>query len=171
MSLLSLPLYISSHHFVVPAPNRRAGKTFNTYVKTELYYHREIAPPSAGGADAEAVKNKKALEEVVLKWRSKTQKVQHNVDTGADGFWNESFEWEYERDELAFFRCVSFLISKSLSVDSFPQILDVRGRIREGRQGVDVLFTRRSARLGRMAAGKADGHEGKRCGDDGVGKV
>ncbi|TEB25775.1 PLC-like phosphodiesterase [Coprinellus micaceus] len=46
-----------------PEPNGRRGKTFNTYVRTELFYHRESTP--------------------------KTMKLQHDPELGADGVWHE----------------------------------------------------------------------------------
>jgi phosphatidylinositol phospholipase C delta len=67
--------------FQVPAPNGRAGKTFSTYVRAQLFH--------ASGD---------------LEWRSKSIKTQHSIETGANVIWQSQFEWEYENDEMAFLR-------------------------------------------------------------------
>ncbi|KAF8962864.1 PLC-like phosphodiesterase [Flammula alnicola] len=69
----------------LPAPNGRTGKTFSTYIRAQLFH--------ANGD---------------VNWRSKTIKIQHSAETGADVLWNEQFEWEYERDEMAFLRLLVF---------------------------------------------------------------
>ena len=96
--------------FAVPAPNGRTGKSFEAYICTELFYHREVSPPSAEGDGEVSVAAKStSLENVALRWKSKSISVGHHLEDGADGVWNETWEWEYERDELAFIRYVSHL--------------------------------------------------------------
>jgi len=67
----------------VPAPNGRTGKTFSTYIRAQLFH-----------------------EKGDIEWRSKSVKVQHHVDEGADVLWQEQLEWDYEIDEMAFLRSV-----------------------------------------------------------------
>ncbi|KAF9552821.1 PLC-like phosphodiesterase [Agrocybe pediades] len=69
----------------LPAPNGRAGKTFSTYLKAQLFH-------SGKG----------------LKWRSKTMKVKHDTQHGADAFFHTDLLWEYENDDLAFLRFLVF---------------------------------------------------------------
>ena len=96
--------------FAVPAPNGRTGKSFEAYIRTELFYHREVTPPPAeGDGEVSAAAKSTSLESVALRWKSKSIKVGHHPEDGADGVWNETWEWEYERDELAFIRYVSHL--------------------------------------------------------------
>lgn len=37
-----------------------------------------------------------------------TIKVDHDPELGADGLWDETWEWEYVRDELAFIRLLIY---------------------------------------------------------------
>lgn len=91
--------------YLVPAPNGRTGKTFHAYVRAELFYHREVTPPTPAGEDGVAAAAKStSLESIHLRWKSKSIKVQHHAQDGADGVWNEIWGWEYEKDELAFIR-------------------------------------------------------------------
>ncbi|TEB26399.1 PLC-like phosphodiesterase [Coprinellus micaceus] len=92
----------------IPEPNGRRGKTFNTYVRTELFYHREVDPPAPKDDSASTTSKSTSLEEVILRWKSKTMKLQHDPELGADGVWHEMWEWEYVRDELAFVRLLVY---------------------------------------------------------------
>ncbi|TFK21713.1 phospholipase C [Coprinopsis marcescibilis] len=100
----------------VPAPNRKQGKSFHTYLKVELYYHRDTTPSLfdrakdklAGEGEDVEIAGKTSLEEIKLKWRTKSIKVSHTPGRGADALWNESFELEYETDELAFIRLLIY---------------------------------------------------------------
>ncbi|KDR73079.1 hypothetical protein GALMADRAFT_252526 [Galerina marginata CBS 339.88] len=69
----------------LPAPNGRCGKPFSAYMRAQLLH---------ASAD--------------LEWRSKTIKIQHDPDNGADIAWQTQFEWEYECDEMAFLRLMVF---------------------------------------------------------------
>ncbi|KAF9472618.1 PLC-like phosphodiesterase [Pholiota conissans] len=81
-----LPVIIFDGYLVlVPAPNGRAGKSFSSYIRAQLFH-------SNGD----------------VSWRSKTIKTNHSLETGADILWQERFEWEYEIDDLAFLRLVIF---------------------------------------------------------------
>jgi phosphatidylinositol phospholipase C delta len=75
------------YFILVPAPNGKAGKTFSSYIRAQLFH-----------ANGDIV------------WQSKTVKAHHSLDTGADILWQERFEWEYETDELAFLRCVCLYV-------------------------------------------------------------
>ena len=91
----------------MPPPNGRSGKTFKTYVRAELYYHRDTTSTfsklsESGEADANSKKT--SLEEVKLGWKSKVIKTEDVAGQGADALWNENFEWEYDSDDLAFLR-------------------------------------------------------------------
>lgn len=77
-------------------------------MKSELFYHREVDTPLSDEEAAAASTKTTSLEEVILRWKSKTVKVQHDPELGADGFWNETWEWEYVRDELAFVRLLIY---------------------------------------------------------------
>ncbi|EAU83602.2 phospholipase C [Coprinopsis cinerea okayama7 len=97
----------------LPAPNGREGKSYNTYIKGELYYHRDrtsllekLLPDDS--VEAEGLRSKKCLESVRLKWKSKSEKVKDVPGLGADVVWNETFELEYELDELAFIRLLIY---------------------------------------------------------------
>jgi phosphatidylinositol phospholipase C delta len=68
----------------LPPPNGRADKSFSAYVNAELLHAQQDQ-----------------------KWHSKTVKTQDVPGAGADVMWNERFEWEYERDEMAFLKSVS----------------------------------------------------------------
>ncbi|KAF6747522.1 phospholipase C [Ephemerocybe angulata] len=92
----------------IPAPNGRNGKSFHTYVRTELFYHREVKPLVPTGDTATATSKMASLEEVHLRWKSKSQKVQHHPENGADGMWNETWEWDYVKDDLAFVRILLY---------------------------------------------------------------
>lgn len=63
--------------------------------------------PTEGDGEVSAAAKSTSLENVTLRWKSKSIKVQHHPEDGADGVWNETWEWEYERDELAFIRYIS----------------------------------------------------------------
>jgi len=65
----------------VPAPNGKTGKTFSTYIRGQLLH--------ASGD---------------IEWRSKSLKTQHVAEVGADVLWQTKYEWEYERDDMAFIR-------------------------------------------------------------------
>ncbi|KAJ7844656.1 hypothetical protein B0H13DRAFT_2364126 [Mycena leptocephala] len=65
----------------LPPPNGRADKSFSAYVNAELLHAQQDQ-----------------------KWHSKTVKTQDVPGAGADAMWNERFEWEYERDEMAFLK-------------------------------------------------------------------
>ncbi|KAG6919690.1 hypothetical protein DXG01_002636 [Tephrocybe rancida] len=67
----------------LPPPNGRAGKTFDTYIRTQLL----------------SSENEK-------EWRSKTVKAQDEPGLGADVLWNGDWEWEFNDDELVFLRLV-----------------------------------------------------------------
>ncbi|KAF4622441.1 hypothetical protein D9613_009451 [Agrocybe pediades] len=69
----------------LPAPNGRAGKTFSTYLKVQLFH---------SGKD--------------LEWSSKTIKVKHDIQHGADAFFRTDLLREYENDDLAFLRFLVF---------------------------------------------------------------
>ncbi|KAJ2917304.1 hypothetical protein MD484_g3147, partial [Candolleomyces efflorescens] len=93
----------------MPAPNGRSGKSFEAYIRTELLYHHEAYPaPTEGDGEVSAAAKSTSLENVLLRWKSKSIKVQHHPELGADGVWNETWEWEYERDELAFIRLLIY---------------------------------------------------------------
>ncbi|KAJ2929525.1 hypothetical protein H1R20_g7581, partial [Candolleomyces eurysporus] len=89
----------------MPALNGRTGKSFEAYIRPELFYHREVnPPPTEGDGEVSAAAKSTSLENVALRWKLNSIKVEHHAEDGADGIWNETWEWEYERDELAFIR-------------------------------------------------------------------
>ncbi|CAA7264564.1 unnamed protein product [Cyclocybe aegerita] len=65
----------------LPAPNGRSGKTFSTYIRSQVFH---------ASGDIER--------------KSKSIKVQHSPDVGADVLWQSTFEYEYKADEMAFLR-------------------------------------------------------------------
>lgn len=76
-----------------------------------MYYHRptDLGFPAVAVAEAGAEALSRALpslEEVKLRWQTKSIKVQHVADQGADALWKDQWEWDYEADELAFIRSV-----------------------------------------------------------------
>ncbi|KAF9003953.1 PLC-like phosphodiesterase [Cyathus striatus] len=69
----------------LPPPNGRKGKSFSTYVIAKLFH-------SSGDVE----------------WHSKTVKTIDVVGEGADVFWKEEWEWEYDNDELAVIRLMAY---------------------------------------------------------------
>lgn len=72
-----------THVLPVPAPNGRSGKLFTTYIRAQLCH-----------------------ENGDIERRSRSVKVQHDVNDGADVLWQEQLEWDYDIDEIAFLRSV-----------------------------------------------------------------
>ena len=100
----------------VPAPNGRSGKKFSTYIRVELL--------TSGTLQTGGLKDLKGRH---TSFHSKTLKVQHAEGIGADAFWNERFEWEYTKDDLACLRCVShyfcFTVYLEYSMSIFRALL------------------------------------------------
>lgn len=68
-------------HPLAPLPNDHQIRPFLVYLKADLFHERQ---------DQE--------------WRSETMKT---TDEG-DAMWNQSIEWDFDHDELAFLRYVLF---------------------------------------------------------------
>ncbi|GLB42871.1 putative phospholipase C [Lyophyllum shimeji] len=67
----------------LPPPNGRADKTFSTYARAQLFH-----------------------AEKDYEWCSSTVKTRDVPGEGADVLWDETFQWEFAHDELAFLRLV-----------------------------------------------------------------
>lgn len=80
----------------VPAPNGRSAKKFSTYIQVELL--------TSGAHQLGDIKD---LTGRHTSFHSKSLKVYHTEGIGADAFWDERFEWEYTKDDLACVRYVS----------------------------------------------------------------
>ncbi len=113
--------------FPVPAPNGRAGKKFSSYIRAQLFH-----------SDGD------------VNWRSKTIETEHSLETGADIFWQERFEWEYEPDELAFLRHVSSIFA----FEFYLTVLGVRLVIFENELGIDDQIVFFCARLETLLQGQ-----------------
>ncbi len=86
----------------MPAPNGRKGKTFSTYIRARLCHEKED-----------------------IEWRSKSVKVQHDVNEGADVLWQEQLEWDYDIDEMAFLRYAN-VSSLKFQTDNFRKVDNLR---------------------------------------------
>ncbi|KAF8882957.1 PLC-like phosphodiesterase [Infundibulicybe gibba] len=69
----------------LPPPNGRTNKTYSSYIKAQLLHSVQ---------DQE--------------WKSKSVKTQDKLEQGADIMWKETFQWEYDADDLAFIRLIVF---------------------------------------------------------------
>lgn len=106
------------------------GKKFSSYIRAQLFH-----------SDGD------------VNWRSKTVETKHSIETGADIFWQERFEWEYEPDELAFLRRVDFAITFSYQHANL-NISGLRLVIFENEFGVDDQIVFFCARLETLMQGQ-----------------
>jgi phosphatidylinositol phospholipase C delta len=108
----------------VPPP--KGSKNFAAYIKAELLHSSQDQH-----------------------WKSKTVKCKDVLDTGADIMWNESFEWEFEYDELTFVRCALFTL-KDGRVNNFST---TRLLVKESEFGEDEHLAVFCARLSYLQEG------------------